>query len=54
MWYSKVDDFNGDKYHVVMYLGDGMMLEAPNPAREVRIVKLRYGQLFRYAGRPTP
>ena len=54
MWYSRVDDFNGDKYHVVMYLGDGMMLEAPNPVREVRIVKLRYGQLFRYAGRPTP
>jgi cell wall-associated NlpC family hydrolase len=54
MWYSEVDDFNGDKYHVVMYLGDGMMLEAPNPARTVRIVPVRYGQLFRYAGRPTP
>ena len=54
MWYSYVDDFNGDKYHVVMYLGDGMMLEAPNPNRTVRIVKLRYGDLFRYAGRPTP
>jgi len=54
MWYSYVDDFNGDKYHVVMYLGDGMMLEAPNPLRTVRIVPLRYGDLFRYAGRPTP
>jgi len=53
MWYSYVDDFNGDKYHVVMYLGDGMMLEAPNPLRTVRIVPLRYGDLFRYAGRPT-
>lgn len=54
MWYSYVDDFNGDKYHVVMYLGDGMMLEAPNPNRTVRVVELRYGDLFRYAGRPTP
>jgi len=54
MWYSYTDDFNGDKYHVVLYLGDGMMLEAPNPLRTVRIVPLRYGDLFRYAGRPTP
>ncbi len=54
MWYSYVDDFNGDKYHVVMYLGDGMMLEAPNPNRTVRVAELRYGDLFRYAGRPTP
>ncbi|MFM8927843.1 MAG: NlpC/P60 family protein [Rhodoluna sp.] len=54
MWYSYVDDFYGDKYHVVLYLGDGMMLEAPNPLRVVRIVPLRYGDLFRYAGRPTP
>lgn len=54
MWYSYTDDFNGDKYHVVMYLGQGMMLEAPNPLRTVRIVPLRYGDLFRYAGRPSP
>jgi cell wall-associated NlpC family hydrolase len=54
MWYSYTDDFNGDKYHVVLYLGDGMMLEAPNPLRTVHIVPLRYGDLFRYAGRPTP
>ena len=54
MWYSYTDNFNGDKYHVVIYLGDGMMLEAPNPNRTVRIVPLRYGDLFRYAGRPTP
>jgi len=54
MWYSYTDDFNGDKYHVVLYLGNGMMLEAPNPLRVVRIVPLRYGDLFRYAGRPTP
>lgn len=54
MWYSYFDDFDGDKYHVVLYLGDNMMLEAPNPLRVVRIVPLRYGDLFRYAGRPSP
>ena len=54
MWYTLAGTpFNGDKYHVVIYLGGGMMLEAPNPARTVRIVPLRYGELFPYAGRPT-
>jgi peptidoglycan DL-endopeptidase CwlO len=53
MWYSEESSFNGDKYHVVFYLGGDMMLEAPNPARTVRIVPLRYGELFPYAGRPS-
>ncbi len=53
MWYSTESAFSGDKYHVVVYLGGGMMLESPNPARTVRIVPLRYGELFRYAGRPS-
>jgi cell wall-associated NlpC family hydrolase len=54
MWYTLPGTpFTGDKYHVVIYLGGGMMLEAPNPARTVRIVPLRYGELFQYAGRPT-
>jgi cell wall-associated NlpC family hydrolase len=53
MWYSQASAFNGDKYHVVIYLGGDMMLEAPNPARTVRIVPLRYGELFPYAGRPS-
>lgn len=54
MWYSYSSDFNGDKYHVVIYLGDGMMIESPNPLRVVRIVSLRHGDLFEYAGRPSP
>ena len=54
MWYSYTSDFNGDKYHVVIYLGDGMMIESPNPLRVVRIVPLRHGDLFEYAGRPSP
>ena len=53
MWYSQESAFNGDKYHVVIYLGGDMMLEAPNPARTVRIVPLRFGELFPYAGRPS-
>lgn len=53
MWYSQERAFNGDKYHVVIYMGGGLMLEAPNPARTVRIVPLRYGELFPYAGRPS-
>jgi len=53
IWYSQDSSFNGDKYHVAIYLGGEMMLEAPNPARTVRIVPVRYGELFPYAGRPT-
>ncbi len=53
IWYSQEEAFSGDKYHVAIYLGDGMMLESPNPARTVRIVPVRYGELWPYAGRPT-
>ena len=53
IWWSTSKAFSGDKYHTAIYLGDGMMLEAPNPARTVRIVPVRYGELFPYAARPT-
>ena len=53
IWYTQSSDFNGDKYHVAIYIGGNMMLEAPNPARTVRIVPVRYGELFPYAGRPS-
>ena len=53
IWWSTESAFSGDKYHVAIYLGDGMMLEAPNPARTVRIVPVRYGELWPYVGRPT-
>jgi cell wall-associated NlpC family hydrolase len=53
IWWSKETAFSGDKYHVAIYMGDGMMLEAPNPARTVRIVPVRYGEIWPYAGRPT-
>jgi cell wall-associated NlpC family hydrolase len=53
IWWTTESDFDGDKYHVAIYLGDNMMLEAPNPARTVRIVPVRFGELFPYAGRPS-
>ena len=53
LWYSQDSAFDGDKYHVVVFLGGGMMLEAPNPARTVRIVPIRWGEMFPYAGRPS-
>ena len=53
IWWSQSGSFSGDKYHVAIYLGDGMMLESPNPARSVRIVPVRYGEIWPYAGRPT-
>lgn len=53
IWWTRSSNFSGDKYHVAIYLGNGMMLEAPNPARTVRIVPVRFGELFPYAGRPT-
>lgn len=53
IWWTTEGAFDGDKYHVAIYLGDNMMLEAPNPARTVRIVPVRFGELFPYAGRPS-
>lgn len=54
LWYSSESAFDGDKAHVVIYLGNDMMLEAPHPGSQVRIVPVRHGwQLFRYAGRPS-
>ena len=54
LWYSGEAGFDGDKEHVAIYLGNNLMLEAPNPAAPVRIVEVRRGwKLFRYAGRPS-
>lgn len=54
MWYSSESAFDGDKAHVVIYLGNNWMLEAPHAGAQVRIVQVRRGwELFRYAGRPS-
>lgn len=44
---------NPRKYHVTIYLGDGMMIEAPNPTVPVRIVPARAGDRVPFVGRPT-
>jgi peptidoglycan DL-endopeptidase CwlO len=44
---------NPRKYHVAIYLGDGKMVEAPNPTAPVRIVNARAGDRVPYVGRPT-
>lgn len=44
---------NGSMYHVTIYIGGGLMIEAPRPGVNVRIVAVRYGDLVPYAARPT-
>ena len=44
---------NPRKYHVTIYLGGGMMIEAPNPSAPVRIVSARASDRVPYVGRPT-
>jgi cell wall-associated NlpC family hydrolase len=44
---------NGSMYHVTMYIGGGLMIEAPRAGVPVRIVAVRWGDLVPYAGRPT-
>ena len=44
---------NPRKYHVTIYLGGGMMIEAPNPSVPVRIVPVRSYDRVPHVGRPT-
>lgn len=44
----------GDFYHVALYVGGGMMIEAPRAGVPVRITPVRYYDALAYAGRPTP
>ena len=43
----------GSFYHVAMYIGDGLMIEAPREGIPVRITGVRYYDLIPYVGRPT-
>ncbi|MGX5682255.1 NlpC/P60 family protein [Schumannella luteola] len=45
---------SGGFYHVTLYVGDGMMIEAPRPGVPVRVTSVRYADIMPYAGRPTP
>ncbi|MDQ4138208.1 MAG: NlpC/P60 family protein [Actinomycetota bacterium] len=51
LWYTSSG--GRDFYHVAMYIGGGQMIEAPYPGKNVRIVPVRYGELWGQAGRPT-
>ena len=53
LFYSTGGSTGGSKYHTTLYLGGGLMIEAPRPGVTVRIVPIRYGDLVPYAGRPT-
>jgi cell wall-associated NlpC family hydrolase len=51
LWYTSSG--GSDFYHVALYIGGGQMIEAPYPGQKVRIVPVRYGELWSKAGRPT-
>jgi peptidoglycan DL-endopeptidase CwlO len=53
LFYSSGGSTSGSKYHVTLYIGDGLMIEAPYPGTNVRIKPVRFGDLVPYAGRPT-
>ena len=54
LFYSNGGASAGTKYHVTLYVGGGLMIEAPYPGVPVRKTAIRYGDLVPYAGRPTP
>ena len=54
LFYSNGGVAAGSKYHVTLYIGNGLMIEAPYPGLTVRVAAIRYGDLVPYAGRPTP
>ena len=51
LWYTSSG--GSDFYHVALYIGGGQMIEAPYPGKTVRIVPVRYADLWSQAGRPT-
>ena len=53
IFYSTTTAFDGDKYHIAIYSGNNRMIEAPRPGTTVREVPMRWGELFRYAARPS-
>ncbi|MEY4397864.1 MAG: hypothetical protein RLZ53_440 [Actinomycetota bacterium] len=53
IFYTRSGAFDGDKYHIAIYSGNGKMIEAPRPGAYVREVPMRWGELFPYAARPS-
>lgn len=57
-WSTSTDHLNrsyADKYHIGIYIGGGLVIDAPNPSKPVRIIELnlRLGELVPYAARPS-
>jgi cell wall-associated NlpC family hydrolase len=53
LFWSAGGSVTATKYHVAIYLGNGLMIEAPRPGAPVRIVAVRSGDLVPYGARPT-
>ncbi|MFM7014647.1 MAG: NlpC/P60 family protein [Actinomycetota bacterium] len=57
-WSTSTDHLNRSyayKYHIGIYIGGGLVIDAPNPSKPVRIIELnlRLGELVPYAARPS-
>jgi cell wall-associated NlpC family hydrolase len=53
LYYSEGGTTSGTKYHTAIYLGGGLMLEAPYEGVPVRVTGVRTWDLVPYVARPT-
>ncbi len=53
IFYSSGGSAAGSKYHVALYIGDGLMIEAPYPGKPVRIVPVRSYDRVGLVARPS-
>ncbi len=53
VFYSSGGSTSGAKYHTAIYIGGGLMIEAPYEPLNVQVAPLRYRDLVPYAARPT-
>ena len=53
IFYSSGGSASGSKYHVALYIGDGLMIEAPYPGKPVRIVPVRSYDRVGMVARPS-
>lgn len=53
IFYSYGGSASGSKYHVTIYLGGGLMIEAPSPGKTVRIVTVRNYDRISVVARPS-
>lgn len=53
IFYSSGGSPSASKYHVALYIGDGLMIEAPYPGKPVRIVPVRSYDRVELVARPS-